>query len=402
MKLIQQAMEDHYEGLVDNEGTHDLSDFQRGLEIDELREEAVALAAGSRIESVMRAKVERGEDLTDEEIYIAVETIGSLYSNMGSCHFTGFGFENFSNKELSQSEKSKIALEAITNQNAEKFKTWKAKFERFGHAMRDGFSTINGSLSSMKSNAEDLLAKVRSSKDSVFSVKQVTDKRVSVALNRGYKRKQFSNHKEVLAALGHFTDSVKVLASASKYESLSGKDGGKYDLAQLAQDMDGKIINKTSGRVTYDLNPERLNGAMLTITVPDNSDNNWVMRNLKANFVISSSDDGQGSSNDTAFSEISVRALNRKECEALLVDLIKYIDNEGRIYRAYYDNATTSIFEMMKIIGKSLVFLPISNLVLINSVVYRTRIDTITNRIQLINRGVLRGLMAWVASSMDE
>ena len=166
--------------------------------------------------------------------------------------------------------------------------------------------------------------------------------------------------------------------------------------------MDGKIINKTSGRVTYDLNPERLNGAMLTITVPDNSDNNWVMRNLKANFVISSSDDGQGSSNDTAFSEISVRALNRKECEALLVDLIKYIDNEGRIYRAYYDNATTSIFEMMKIIGKSLVFLPISNLVLINSVVYRTRIDTITNRIQLINRGVLRGLMAWVASSMDE
>ena len=29
MKLIQQAMEDHYDGLVKNEGSHDELEFQR-------------------------------------------------------------------------------------------------------------------------------------------------------------------------------------------------------------------------------------------------------------------------------------------------------------------------------------------------------------------------------------
>ena len=31
MKLIQQAMEDHYDGLTENEGTHDEDEFQRAL-----------------------------------------------------------------------------------------------------------------------------------------------------------------------------------------------------------------------------------------------------------------------------------------------------------------------------------------------------------------------------------
>ena len=400
MKLIQQAMEDHYDGLTENEGTHSDSEFQR--EVENLYDEGVSLDTGMRIERVLKAKVDRGEDLTDEEIYVAVETIGNLYSSLGTTPFKGFGFENYIDRTLTQAEKSKLALEAITNQNAEKFKTWKAKFERFTHGLRDGFSTIKGSLSSMKSNAEDLLAKVRSADDSAFTVKQVTDKRVSLALNRGYKRMQFSNHKETLKALGELTDSVKILASASKYESLAGHDGSKYDLAQLAADMDGKIINKTKGRVTYDLNPEYLNGVLLNITIPDNSEDNYAMRNLKANFVISTSDDGQGSSNDIAFSDTAVRALNRKECEALLTDLLKYIDNEGRIYRGYYDSSTTGILDILKIFGKGVVVAPIGNLIIINSLIFRGRIDSIAIRIHLINRGVLRGLLAWVASSMRD
>lgn len=145
--IIKAAMEDHYSGLVDNEGTHDVDEFQR-LE-GELRDEAIALSTGSQIESVLRKKINNGEVLTDEEIYIAVETIGNLYSNLGSEPFKGFGFETYAGDKLSQAEKSRIALEAITNQNADRFKTWKAKFERFGHGMRDALSTLNGSLSSL-------------------------------------------------------------------------------------------------------------------------------------------------------------------------------------------------------------------------------------------------------------
>lgn len=396
--IIKAAMEDHYSGLVDNEGTHDVDEFQR-LE-GELRDEAIALSTGNQIESVLRKKINNGEVLTDEEIYIAVETIGNLYSNLGSEPFKGFGFESYAGEKLSQAEKSRIALEAITNQNADKFKTWKAKFERFGHGLRDGLSTLNGSLSSLKSNAQDLLAKVNSADDSVFSVNMVTDKRVSVALNRGYKKDLFKNHKEVIKALTELTDSVNILSSASKYESLKGREGSKYDLGKLCEDMDGKIINKTKNRVTYDLNPERLNGAILTVTIPDNSDNNYVMRNLKANFVISTSDDGQGTANDVAYSDISVRSLSRKECISLLEDVIKYIDHEGRLYRAYYNSATTGILDILAIIGKSILAGPLALLVYINSLAYRYRVDLIAIRIQLINRAVLRGLLAWVASSM--
>ena len=121
MKLIQQAMEDHYDGLTENEGTHDEDEFQRALdsEGEELRQEAVAIDTGLRIERGLRNKIERGEELSDEEIFIAVETIGNLYSSLGSVKFNGFGFESFSGKQLTQLEKSKIALEAITNQNAD-------------------------------------------------------------------------------------------------------------------------------------------------------------------------------------------------------------------------------------------------------------------------------------------
>lgn len=134
MKLIQQAMEDHYDDLSENEGTHDEDEFQRALdsEGEELRQEAVAIDTGLRIERGLRNKIERGEELSDEEIFIAVETIGNLYSSLGSVKFNGFGFESFSGKQLTQLEKSKIALEAITNQNADQASTWKAKFERFG------------------------------------------------------------------------------------------------------------------------------------------------------------------------------------------------------------------------------------------------------------------------------
>ena len=101
------------------------------LETNELYEDALALDTGARFQRVMQAKVDRGEELSDEEIFIATETIGRLYSSLGSAAFEGFGFEQYADKELTQMEKSKIALEAITNQNDTKIKTLSTNIENF-------------------------------------------------------------------------------------------------------------------------------------------------------------------------------------------------------------------------------------------------------------------------------
>lgn len=398
--LIASAMEDHYTGLTENEGTHDLNEFQRDAELTELREEAAAIDTGARIERVIRHKIDRGDDLTDEEIFIAAETISSLYTKLGSGSFSGFGFESFEGKDLTQKERSKIALEAITNQNAEKFSSWKAKFERFGAGLSDYASWFSGNQEKLKTEAQELLAKVRSSSESDFTTGAVTDKRVSIAINRGYKQKPFSSYKEVLAATKSLSDSAAILASATKYESLGGKDGGKWDLAKLAEDMDGKIIDKKAGKVTYDLNPNRLNGYPITITVPDNSQSNYVMRNLKTNFVVSAGMDDFNSSLDGGYGETNVRPLTKKEAEELCKAVIEFIEKENNNFRKYYSESKVGFTDILKIIGKSIVAGPLGLLVYVNSLVYRGRIQNLNTRLHYINRGVIRGLLAWVASSM--
>ena len=397
------SLENHYGSLAENEGSHNDFEFQRNLEIDELREEAIALNTGTRIERVMRSKVDRDEDLTDEEIYIATETIGNLYSNMGTGIFSGFGFESYEGKELTQKQKSKIALEAISNQNAEKFKTWKAKFERFTAGLSDYFSWFTGNQQKLKEEAKDLLDKINSSSENDFIKENVTDKRVSIAVYRGTNKKPFSNYKEVLKALESLTSSAKILASGTKYESIGGKDGGKWDLAQLAKDMKARLINQRNGKATYDLNPEMINGFPLTITIPDDSESNYLMRNLKANFVVSVGLDGFDYSLDGGYSDVNVKALTKKEATELCKAVIQHIDEVNGDFRKFYSESKIGVTDIVKIVGKTLVsgiIPPMLPLVYVNSLVFRSRMQDINTRLHYLNRGATRGLLAWAASSI--
>ena len=68
MKLIQQAMEDHYSGLIENEGTHNDSEFQRALDSQEnsqLIDDVVALDTGRRFERLLSKRVADGEEASD-------------------------------------------------------------------------------------------------------------------------------------------------------------------------------------------------------------------------------------------------------------------------------------------------------------------------------------------------
>ena len=398
MKLIQQAMEDHYEGLVDNEGTHDLSDFQRavsdGVELEDMASDVASYEAAKRIENTLSSKVNRGEDLTDEEIYIAVETIGSLYSNSRE-GFTGFGFESYQDKNLDQKQKSRIALEAITNQNADKAKTIKAKLENFGNGVSNYFSWFTGSMAKLRSDANDVLARVRDADETDFKSGEVTDKRTLLALQRGYKTKPFNNYKDVLKALEGLIDSLKILSSASKYESLGSGEGSKYDLAKLVTDMNSRVIHKAEGTVTYDLNPDKLTGAILTARIPDNSDNNYLMRNLKANFVVQFNHDMWNLTEKAGSG--AVRSLSKKECIQLLEDVIKHIDEQERTFRIYYKAAKLGITDILKGVGKTLLLGLVGGY---NSLIFRGRVQDINTKIVYMNNAVLRGMIAWAASSI--
>ncbi len=398
MKLIQQAMEDHYEGLVDNEGIHNSAEFQRtisdGIELEEMANDVASYEAAKRIETTLAAKVNRGEDLTDEEIYIAVETIGSLYSNSKD-GFSGFGFESYQDKTLTQTEKGKIALEAITNQNADKAKTIKAKLENFGNDVSNYFSWFTGSMAKLRSDAKDVLDRVRDADESEFKNGEVTDKRTLLALQRGYKTKPFNNYKDVLKALEGQIDSLKILSSTSKYESLGAGEGSKYDLAKMVTDMKGRVIHKAEGTVTYDLNPEKLTGAILTARVPDNSDNNYLMRNLKANFVVQFNHDAW-SLTEKADSG-SVRSLSKKECIQLLEDVIKHIDEQEHTFKVYYKVAKLGITDILKGTAKTLLLGIVGGY---NSLIFRGRVQDINTKIVYMNNAVLRGMIAWAASSI--
>ena len=397
MILIQQAMEDHYDDLSENEGTHDEDEFQRALdsEGEELRQEAVAIDTGLRIERGLRNKIERGEELSDEEIFIAVETIGNLYSSLGSVKFNGFGFESFSGKQLTQLEKSKIALEAITNQNADQASTWKAKFERFGAGLSDYASWFSGNMKKLKQEAQEVLDRVKSANDSDFNVAEVTDKRVSLAIQRGTKTPPFKSHGEVLKALETMVDSLKVVSSASKYETLGSSEGSKFDLAKLASDLRGRVVDKDEDSVTYDLNPMKLTGARLRLTIPNTSDSNWFMRSIKANFVVSA-DTNINYSLVPKATDISAKALSRKECIDLLTSVIDHIDEQERLFKLYYKDAKIGlgdIFKMFFKMGGGLIFV-------INTFIFRSRMQDMNSRLHYINRACLRGMIAWAASSI--
>ena len=105
MSFIRQAVEEIY-----NVNTKTFFSME---EFDSILEEVEDFRLAKQTESILKAKVDRGEDLTDEEIFIAVETIGNIYYRKSDYNFTGFGFEKFTNKSLNQKTKSLIALEAI-------------------------------------------------------------------------------------------------------------------------------------------------------------------------------------------------------------------------------------------------------------------------------------------------
>ena len=158
--------------------------------------------------------------------------------------------------------------------------------------------------------------------------------------------------------------------------------------------MGGRIIKRSVGKVTYDLNPERLAGALLTATVPDNSDNNYLMRNLKANFVISLDYDiwrvGTRSEN------VKTTGLNKRDTIALLKQVIRYIDEEEEYFKQYYKVAKFGITDLIKNIFKAII--PFGSY---NSIIYRMRIQNLNSHIHYINHEVLRGLIAWAADSID-
>lgn len=361
-------------------------------EVESLAEDISAYQTSRKIENVLTNKVNNGEDLTDQEIYIAAETIGTLYYNLGD--FKGFGFEDYEGKTLSQTEKSKIAIEAISNQNKEKGATIAAKLERFGNELSDYFSWFTGSMSKLRKEAQEVLRLAERSPDESFTQSEIEDKRVSKAIQRGSSKPPFKNYNDVIRAVGSLIDSVKIIASISKYESLfSGKDS-KWDLTKLAEDMGGHIIKRSVGKVTYDLNPERLAGALLTATVPDNSDNNYLMRNLKANFVISLDYDiwrvGTRSEN------VKTTGLTKRDTIALLKQVIKYIDEEEEYFKQYYKVAKFGITDFIKNIFKAVI--PFGSY---NSLIFRSRIQNLNSHIHYINHEVLRGLIAWAADSID-
>lgn len=399
-RLIAAALEDHYNGLTENEGTHSDTEFQR--EVENLYDEGVALDTGTRIERVLKAKVDRGEDLTDEEIYISLETIGNLYSNIGSCKFTGFGFENFTDKELTQSEKSKLAVEAITNQNADKAKSLKAKLERFSAGVSDYFSWFTGNMKKLRIEAQEVLDRVRSAEDSDFLTQEVTDKRTALALQRGHDFKPFKTYKEVLKSLEGMIDSLKIVSSISKYETLGSGEGSKYDLAKLAKDLKGRIIDRDEDSVTYDINPDRLTGARLNLTIPNNSDSNWFMRSIKSNFVVSLDTNINYSLTPKAM-DLSVKSLNRKECIDLLTSVIKHIDEQESLFKHYYKNAKIGILDIFKSYFKMGGVPTVVGIIpAMNSMIFTGRIQDINSRLHYINRSCLRGLIAWAASSLKD
>ena len=396
MKLIQQAMEDHYNGLSENEGTHDEDEFQRSLDDGtDLLNDMVSYQTAKRIEVTLANKINRGEDLTDEEIAIAVETIGTLYSN-SKIGFSGFGFEKYSDKQLSQKEKSKIAIEAISEENAKKLESFKKDLSKTNADVEDYRSFFSGSCDKLRNHATELLDLVKKTKDSDFGKTTIKDKRVNLALQRGSNNKPFNNYKEVLKALEKNIDSLKIVGTASKYESFgSGKDS-KFDLSKLATDMAGRIISKDEDSVTYDLNPSKLVGAVIELTIPNNSDSGYYARTFKSNFVVRANVSSFSIHNTVK--DFDVKPLSKAEAIQLLQSVIKHIDEQKDAYEKFYMEAKVKGSDILKNLGKFFTTFIIGSYL---SNIYRMRIQDLNTRIHYANNACIRGLILWASESIN-
>jgi hypothetical protein len=365
------------------------------VDFSDVAEEVEDYRVATRVEKTLRQKVDAGQDLTDEEMFIAVETISNLYMRGSAKAFSGFGLEAYDANKLTQKEKTQLALEAITNQNAEKAKAIGAKVENLMNDLGNWFSFANGNMERLMSDAKAVLDRVQRADENNFTKEMVSDKRVAKALQR-VNKPQFRNHKEVLRALKGLQDSLKVVAAASKYESLDGGEGSKWDLKKLADDMHGKLLSRENGRATYDLNPEQVTATAMTVTIPDSSDSNYIMRNLKANFVVRSDYDML---RITAKSQgFDVKPLSKSECVSLLNDVIQHINSEEALFKEYYKTAKVGLTDILKNVGKTWLLSPLAGY---NSSIFRSRIQQLNTNLHYINQEALRGLIAWAASSLD-
>ena len=93
---------------------------------------------------------------------------------------------------------------------------------------------------------------------------------------------------------------------------------------------------------------------------------------------------------------ISAKALSRKECIDLLTSVIDHIDEQERLFKLYYKDAKIGlgdIFKMFFKMGGGLIFV-------INTFIFRNRMQDMNSRLHYINRACLRGMIAWAASSI--
>jgi len=119
------------------------------------------------------------------------------------------------------------------------------------------------------------------------------------------------------------------------------------------------------------------------------------MRNLKANFVVQFNHD-MWNLTEKADSG-AVRSLSKKECIQLLEDVIKHIDEQEHTFKIYYKTAKIGVTDILKNVGKILLLGVVGGY---NSLIFRGRVQDINTKIVYMNNAVLRGLIAWAASSI--
>lgn len=363
-----------------------MDNTENNLALGQLETDVNNLQLSTRIENTLRRKVDSGQDLTDEEIFIAVETIGNIFVN-NDRDFKGFGFESYEGKKITQKQKSIIALEAIEKFNKEELENLKTKYDNLNEQELNFQSVLTGSLDKIKEEANEILNTIKNVPDSEFGKKEIDDTKVQKITYRGLDKTPATSYKDILKAVEGSLASLDILSRVANYESTgSGKDS-IYDLSKLAKDMNGKIIKRENGKVTYDINKEKLCGLDLTITVPDNSDSNYIMRNLKANFVVDSDFGDQRAFNTRL--DHKVKPLNKKEALEVLNSIIKFVDKESKAYSTYYNEAKLKLDSfkyLVPIVGH-------------NKLIFRAKINNLNTIIHYLNLTVLRGLMTWVLKS---
>lgn len=357
------------------------------LELNDLEDRINNLDLSTNLEKSLRSKIDSGHDLTDQEIFIATETVGFLAIKHRS-NFTGFGFEEYINKSITQKQKSMLALEAIEKYNKEETEALKNKFENLKVDEENFKSLLTGSLDKIEEEAQELLKGIENIPESEFTNKEIDDIKVQKITFRGFEKQPFKKYNEILSAVKDSIDSLDVLSRVSKYESTgSGKDS-KYDLSKLAKDMGGRIVKREDGKVTYDVNHNKLCGLDLFLTVPENSDSSYLMRNLKANFVVKAKT--ENSRVLTAKLNHSVKSLNKKECINLLNSIISFVDKEKNVYQDFYKEAKLSLDSFKFLIP----------IVGYNKLLFKAKINDLNSVIHFVNLTVLRGLMTWILRSI--